>query len=345
MTRSTEEFSLRRASWGSIIGGVVSALAVSLLMSLLGTAIGFGMIDPMSNDPVGGVGTAFGLWSGLSLLVSLLVGGFVAGRLSGFAGYAHGFLVWATSLIVALVIGTMAVGSAVHMAGSALGSMASAAGSAVSQAGSAAGSLGNGIGELTEKLDAKFDISSQLNTGNINGDVKQALEKSGVPALQPDYLNQQLQGVKQDLQKAFADVRANPSNFDQASQKLMDTLKQRVNGLSDQIDRDAAVKALVNNSQMSHEQAEQTVDQAIDRYHQTVAQVKDRVNQLEQQVGQAREQADQLMVQAREEAAKASSALATSALWAFIGLLIGAAVSAFAGKWGARQTAKETASI
>lgn len=341
MTRNTEKFTLRHASWGSIIGGVVSALAVSLLMSLLGTAIGFGMVDPTSDDPVGGVGTAFGIWSGISLLVSLVVGGFVAGRLSGYAGYAHGFLVWATSLIVALIIATMAVGSAVQMAGSALGSMASAAGSVVSQTGSAAGSLGKGIGELTGKLDAKFDVSGQLNNGDVEDNIKEALQKSGVPALQPDYLSKQLQGAKQDLQQAFEEVRANPSNFDQASQQLMDTLKKRVDGLSDQIDRDAAVKALVNNSQMSQSDAEHTVDEAIDRYHQAVATVKERVNQLEQQVNDSREQADQMIAKAREEAAKAASAMAKSALWAFIGLLIGAAVSAFAGKWGTRQAAKE----
>lgn len=337
MIEQTKAFTLRRVSWGSIIGGVVSALAVSLLMSLLGTAIGFGMTDPMSSDPVGGVGTAFGVWSALSLLVSLAVGGFVAGRLAGYAGCIHGFLVWSTSLIIAAILSAMAISGMAHMAGAVIGTTASVTGSALSGAGNLAGGLAHGIGDLTGKIDERFRLSDRLEQQDVSSDIRQALQKSGVPALQPDYLDQQLQAAHQDMMKAFDVVRRDPSQFDQAAQQFVTSLKQRIEGLSQQIDRNDAVKALVNNSQMSQQQAEQTVDQAIERYQQAVNTARDRFNQIEQQVNDVRQQADQLVDQARQQAARATSAIAAASIWGFIGLLIAAIVSTLAGKFGARR--------
>lgn len=337
MNEHTKAFTLRRVSWGSIIGGVVSALAVSLLMSLLGTAIGFGMIDPMSSDPVGGVGTTFGIWSGVSLLISLAVGGFVAGRLAGFAGYIHGFLVWASSLIIAVLLSVMAIGGAAHLAGSAVSSVSSVTGSALSGAGDIAGGLAHGVGDLTGKIDERFRLSDHFDQQDISGDVRQALQKSGIPALQPDYLDQQLQAAHQDMMKAFDTVRQDPRQFDQAAQQFITSLKQRVEGLSQQIDRNAAVTALVNNGQMSQQQAEQTIDQAIQRYQQTISAARDRFNQVEQQVNDVRQQADQMIDQARQQAARATSAVASSATWGFIGLVIAAIVSGIAGRIGARR--------
>ena len=337
MNERTRAFTLRRVSWGSIIGGVVSALAVSLLMSLLGTAIGFGMTDPMSSDPVGGVGTTFGIWSAISLLVSLGVGGYIAGRLAGYAGCIHGFLVWGSSIIIAAILSAMAISGAAHMAGSVIGTTASLTGSALSGAGNLAGGLAHGIGDLTGKIDERFRLSDQLNQQNIPDDIRQALQKSGIPALQPNYLDQQLQAAHQDMLKAFDVVRRDPSQFDQAAQQFVASLKQRIEGLSQQIDRNAAVQALVNNSQMSQQQAEQTVDQAIERYQHTVNAARDRFNQIEQQVNDVRQQADQLVDQARQQAARATNAIAAAAIWGFIGLLIAAVVSTLAGKWGARR--------
>ena len=335
MNENTKALALRHVSWGSIIGGIISALAVSLLMSLLGTAIGFGMIDPMSNDPVGGVGTTFGIWSALSLLVSLACGSFVAGRLAGYAGYIHGFLVWASSLIIAVIMSVFAISGAVHIAGSAISSVASVTGSALSRAGDMTGGLTHGIGNLTDKLDERFQLSDRLGQQNVSDDIRKALQNSGVPALQPDYLNQQLEAAHHDMTKAFDAVRQDPRQFDQAAQQVISSLKQRIEGLSQQIDRTAAIKALMNNSHMSEQQAAQTVDQAIQRYQQAVNTTRDQFNQIEQQVNDVRQQANQMIDQARQQAARATSALSSAAAWGFIGLLIAAIVSGAAGHIGA----------
>jgi hypothetical protein len=78
-------------SWGSIFAGVVTFLAVTVLLSLVTAGIG-----------LGGSGIGAGIWSVIALAIALAAGGFVAGALAVRSGLLHGFLTWATSLVVAL---------------------------------------------------------------------------------------------------------------------------------------------------------------------------------------------------------------------------------------------------
>ncbi|MCC8173668.1 MAG: hypothetical protein LIO65_04580 [Odoribacter sp.] len=96
---------INRISWGSIIGGIVTVLAISFLLSLIGTSISLFMLDPLDSDPFAGVGTSFGIWTVISILISLAAGGFVAGKLAAKDGIIHGFLTWASSLIIAIILG------------------------------------------------------------------------------------------------------------------------------------------------------------------------------------------------------------------------------------------------
>jgi surface antigen len=80
-------------SWGAIIAGVVTFLAVTVLLSLVTAGIG-----------LGGSGIGAGIWSVVALALALAAGGFVAGALAVRSGMLHGFLTWATSLVVALAL-------------------------------------------------------------------------------------------------------------------------------------------------------------------------------------------------------------------------------------------------
>lgn len=80
-------------SWGSIVAGVVTFLAVSVLLSLVTAGIG-----------LGGSGVGAGIWSVIALALALAVAGFVTGALAVRSGLLHGFLTWATSLVVALAL-------------------------------------------------------------------------------------------------------------------------------------------------------------------------------------------------------------------------------------------------
>lgn len=117
----------RRASnisWGSVFAGVVTFLAVTVLLSLVTAGLG-----------LGGAGTAAGIWSIVAVALALAAAGFVAGTLAVRSGLLHGFLTWATSLVAALALTALIGASALGALSGALGNIAGDAlsGSDVSQ--------------------------------------------------------------------------------------------------------------------------------------------------------------------------------------------------------------------
>ncbi len=93
-----------RVRWGPIFSGLVIALATQLILSALGAAIGSTFLSesaaPRSN--ASGVGSAVGIWSIISLLISLFIGSWVAARACGpmnrSTALLNGAILWATTL-------------------------------------------------------------------------------------------------------------------------------------------------------------------------------------------------------------------------------------------------------
>lgn len=100
-------------SWGAIWGGLLTAIAVFLLLSVLGLAVGLTVVQrPVATPEEINRGAA--VWSAVAALLAFLIGGFVAGRGGGIVGKAagglNGFLVWALSLLVVIVGTALGVG-------------------------------------------------------------------------------------------------------------------------------------------------------------------------------------------------------------------------------------------
>ena len=337
---TTEQYDARRASWGSIIGGVVTVLAVSILLSLLTTALGFGVADPTSSDPLDGVGAAFGIGSAVTLLIALAAGGYVAGRLAGRSGMVHGFLVWATALIFASVLASMAIGGTARLAGSAIGSVFSAAGSVASAAGSVAGSAAGGaagaLGSAAERIGEELQIDTELDGERIEKKIADVLRDSGAESLQPEFLRSQLEGARDDVSGAVSRLASKPNEFSTIVDELTADLSQRVDVIGKDVDRDNAVNALVENTDMTRAEAEAEVDRLIARFNEARSKANERLAELKTNVEKARQELAELEVKAREQADKATDAIARSALWAFFALLLGAVASAGAGLMGSR---------
>lgn len=100
------EFVGFRLSWGAIFAGLVTAVVVQVILSLLGLAIGFGALNFQAAQPFQGVSIGAAIWAIVTVLLSLFAGGLVAGHLAGvlsrFDGALHGMLVWGLSVIVAI---------------------------------------------------------------------------------------------------------------------------------------------------------------------------------------------------------------------------------------------------
>lgn len=112
-----------RVSWGGIFGGVLAAVGLLLLLAALGVAVGITAVDPQSMQ-LGKLGIGAAIWTGVSLLLSLFLGGLVASRLGATfdrtTSFFEGFLVWVVAL---LLVAYLAAGGMAWVAGDAFSMM------------------------------------------------------------------------------------------------------------------------------------------------------------------------------------------------------------------------------
>jgi hypothetical protein len=101
-----------RISWGGIWAGVLTVMGTLLFLTTLGLAVGISAADPTGGD-AGALGTAAAIWSALSLLIALFVGGMAATRLGMVfdraAGAFEGGLVWVLSFLIILWLASSGV--------------------------------------------------------------------------------------------------------------------------------------------------------------------------------------------------------------------------------------------
>ena len=100
--------------WGPIIAGIFVAIATQLILSALGAAIGL---------TVGASGViGIGIWSIVSLLVSLFLGSYVTANgcspMNKKTAMLHGFIFWATTLAISAWLLASGVSGAFGMAAS-----------------------------------------------------------------------------------------------------------------------------------------------------------------------------------------------------------------------------------
>lgn len=118
--------SYRSLSWRAIIAGTVAGLAIHLLLTLLGLGLGIGSLEPITDEnPATKLGLGAAIAWGVSALIALWSGGWVAGRFvpATFrrSGALHGFLVWSVAMIAMVVLATSGVGMAMSGAAKVIG--------------------------------------------------------------------------------------------------------------------------------------------------------------------------------------------------------------------------------
>jgi hypothetical protein len=107
-----------RIRWRAVFAGVLAGMIVQVLLSLLGMAIGFHALD-FTNTDQGWM--AFGIGSGIWLLVSAVIsafaGGWVASALSNAGirldGALHGILSWGVFMVLTLYMLGAGLGSVI----------------------------------------------------------------------------------------------------------------------------------------------------------------------------------------------------------------------------------------
>jgi hypothetical protein len=112
-TPVTNEAYSSAVSWAAVIAGAFVAAALSLILLAFGTGMGLSSISPWSNAGTSAstIGKGAILWLIIVQLISSAMGGYLTGRLRTkwvsvhtdevyFRDTAHGFLVWAVSLVI-----------------------------------------------------------------------------------------------------------------------------------------------------------------------------------------------------------------------------------------------------
>lgn len=138
------ELSRSAVSWGAVIAGAVIAAAVSAMLVIGGTGLGFLSMSPWQHEGTSGSALAIGsvIWLLVSQIIAYGMAGYVAGRLRTkwtdaagdeiyFRDTAHGFLVWALSAVVGLILLGSTVSSVVSGTAKAGATVAGAGASAV----------------------------------------------------------------------------------------------------------------------------------------------------------------------------------------------------------------------
>ena len=115
--------------WGPIIAGLVIAMSTQLVLSALGVAIGASSLGDSGapRTEAGGVGVNIGIWSIVSLLISLFVGGWTAartaGRMNRNTALLNGAILWASTLALSAWLLSSGVSGAFGVAASNAGSV------------------------------------------------------------------------------------------------------------------------------------------------------------------------------------------------------------------------------
>jgi len=182
-------------SWRAILAGIVVALAVDVLLTLLGFAVGLTAFEPRAGV-LKGVGMGLGIWLILTAIASVFAGAYFGSRVAGDPwkgdGVAHGVMVWAGFLILSVVL------------------VGSGAGKVLS---SAAGLAGTAASKLSSPDGQDQAVSGLMSMGYSRAEAEQMLGQSdqgaeGVPSPRATIRDPAQQQRAQDTAKKAADDAA-----------------------------------------------------------------------------------------------------------------------------------------
>jgi hypothetical protein len=156
------------ARWGAIFGGVFMAAAIWIVLHLFGMGVGLTAIEPNGTSSWRAIGIGTGIWSLISPIIALFVGGLVVSRLAPNPNRLnraiHGGLVWAVATLTAIAMLFMlassivrgAVGTGGQVASTVAGAVAGTAGAIDRDTLSSLGSLGIDSNDLLAPLNQRL---------------------------------------------------------------------------------------------------------------------------------------------------------------------------------------------
>ncbi|WP_142417008.1 TIGR04086 family membrane protein [Bartonella massiliensis] len=319
-------------SWSAIFAGLVTALAVSICLSFLIAALGLSQMDFTSSSPFRGSFLSMGIGSLIVMLISLALGGFVAGRFAETAGALHGFLTWALiTLLMAL--------QAIHVVSSTAKIGAKAVGNSTSIIQQTVDNLPSLFSKINSENFEKFfatNNDNDINFDQLGNELRTLLNKSDIPALNLDRLKQTYQAALNDIGSAITAFKNDPSHYRATLKNLGDRLSNRLEALTEKFNQSDIIKALMNNG-MSRADAQTATTRAVQLYQSAEEKTGQALKALEKQADTLSQKLDARTKDALHMADKVTNTASHMGWWGFLGSLIGAIISSVCGYYGYRS--------
>jgi hypothetical protein len=230
-----------RITWSAVFAGWAVGLALQTVLTLAGLGFGAWAIDLHDANPAQGIPIGAAVWTGLSMLMSAFLGGYLAARLSGSVersdGVYHGLVVWGVNWLIVVWLTTTAMATMIGGAFSIFGATLRTLEPGLSNAASAA--VSRTAGRIT------------LSVDDLRREIESVLGATGKLELEPE-------AMPPDAGRAGETLRQRGPLGRLTSQSLAE--------LRDSLtvfDRDAAVHLMVNRFGMSDAQAKDVVQSTI----------------------------------------------------------------------------------
>jgi hypothetical protein len=218
-----------RISWGGVWAGVLTVLGTLLFLTTLGLAIGVTAAEP-GNFDAGALGTGAAIWSGLSLLIALFVGGMAATRLGMVfdraAGAFEGALVWVVSFVAILWLAS----SGVQLVASGISRVFSGVTQTIGASAGGIDELSSGdVDQILARLNNPRTVSTVATaTGMSEQDVRSTLGD----------IAQRVEAARNNPQQAAAEVRS-------GVERLMAQARQQLPAAAERVQEGAAKTAWI----------------------------------------------------------------------------------------------------
>lgn len=221
-------------SWGGIIAGVFAAIALQLLLNLLGIGVGASSINAAQGDQPG-QGMAIGavIWFVLSWVLSLAIGAWVACQFAPHGdrrkGALQGFVVWCVASLVVVYLLSTAAGNMIGGTASVIGRTASLVGSGAKSSapgvaglvshvtGITPGDITSQAGQIASDPQLQQIVSDAVRNGNFSDADRQSLA-----SLLAQRGHMSTEQANQTIDKWQAEIQAGAQNAKQTAIKVED---------------------------------------------------------------------------------------------------------------------------
>jgi hypothetical protein len=398
---------LERISWPAIFAGTILSLVLLYMFNMIGLALGLTQINPEYGEDTPSTKTLLtesAVWIGGSYAVAVFLGGWLAARGAGIPdntdGVIHGLLTWAfveliTAIFVMLGIGRMVsglaslVGTGLKVAGTLTSETAQVAADVASGAGSvtaqalatlahgmqtSAQVAANGMSQVTDAaIENSPDVQETLGLQDmtfeeIEMEARQLLRQAGI---EPRQLERDVSETVDDARRAAVLAMKYPDEADRILNLTLRRLLRRGRETASEVDRDALVNLLTQNTNMTEREVRSRLNEWENRYArmreqterarseaqrkaqelQAQAQqkaqeiykdVQDYVNQMEQKAEQRIKQAQQEAEEkAREAAGRSADVFSKIAAAVAAAMILGAIAAGFGGLVGVPEELPE----